>query len=138
MTSRQLKNIINDRFQVDISKKTRKRNYVYPRKIYCYLASNIDKEPLCVIGKEVNIDHATVIHGRDTVDTVYDKYKVECNNIIKTYELDVPFLKVSKVKKPRVNIELDYIYNLLLSLNKEQLIDLRENRIEPYLKMLGN
>lgn len=138
MTIRQLKNIINDRFQVDISKKTRERHVIYPKKIYCYLACMIDKDPLSRIGKEINIDHATVIHNRNTVHAVYDKYKIECNAIIKTYDLKVPFLEVKEFIKPEKTTELDYAFNLLLSLNEKQIKDLRENRIEPYIKMLGN
>lgn len=139
MTLKQLKEIVNERFNVDISIKNRKRKYVYPKKIYCYIAALMEEESLECIGKEINISHDNVLFHKKTINNIYEKQKVVCNKIIKEYGLNVPFLEVEEVKKLQPisdNSEMNYINHLLFNLTDSQLYDLRKTRIEPYLKMI--
>lgn len=137
MTPRQLKNIVNDRFQVDISTKSRKRSIVYPKKVYCYLAYNLDY-PLMICAEEINLQHDNLIFHKNTIGTVYDFYKTECNNIILWFNLKSSILKLDNTNKLKKKEEVSYIINMLHQLNNNQLKTLRETRIEPFIKMLIN
>ena len=63
MNSKLIRNSINNTFNIKIQDKTRRRDVVYPRAIYYKLASDFSGESLASIGRTVNKDHATVIHG---------------------------------------------------------------------------
>ena len=47
----------------DISSSISKKEYVRGRSIYYYLAKNLTKKPLSIIGRQVGRDHATVLHN---------------------------------------------------------------------------
>ncbi len=59
----QLKEVVDLKMGVDISQKSRKREYPSGRRIYCKLATRLfERNSLATIGSIVGIDHATVIH----------------------------------------------------------------------------
>lgn len=55
---------------VDIRGSSRKREVVEVRHIYCHICKRITKYSLDVIGREINRDHATVIHGNKTIQNL--------------------------------------------------------------------
>ena len=63
MNSKIIKNAVESTFNTFIDQKTRKREIVYMRSIYFKLCKELTHEPLNTIGKQVNLHHATVIHG---------------------------------------------------------------------------
>ena len=59
---------------LDLSKRTRQREYVYARMVYFHFARHKTNESLSNIGSLVGLDHATVLHGARKYKD-YIKYK---------------------------------------------------------------
>ena len=67
-----------------ISVKSRRRNLVEARHIYCLIVRKYTDYSLAIIGKEINRDHATVLHSirRAKEFLQYDQdFKVKFNNL---------------------------------------------------------
>lgn len=59
-----IKRIIDRTFGVDVSDKSRHKNVLYPRFVYCYLAyKQNEKYSLEYIGNVINRNHASVINA---------------------------------------------------------------------------
>ena len=65
-----IKRYVQKELKLDISKDTRKREYVYARAIYFKLAKEFAHETLSSIGESVGRDHASVIHGLYVFDVI--------------------------------------------------------------------
>ena len=63
MTSKLIKEIVEDYYKLKIDTKTRQRKYVEARAIYYKLLRENSRMSLEAIGKTVNRDHATAIHS---------------------------------------------------------------------------
>lgn len=63
MNKQIIKEIVDNYFEININRNTRKRNYVEARAIYFKLCREFTKMSLEEIGKQVNRDHASVLHG---------------------------------------------------------------------------
>ena len=74
MNSKIIKNAVESTFNTFIDQKTRKREIVYMRSIYFKLCKELTHEPLNTIGKQVNLHHATVIHGLKIFDNIIDNF----------------------------------------------------------------
>ena len=75
MTSKLVKEIVEDYYKLKIDSKTRQRKYVEARAIYYKLLRENSRMSLQAIGKTMNRDHATAIHSlRQIKDWLeYDK-----------------------------------------------------------------
>ena len=60
---KEIAEVVNHYFGLDIRKNSRKREYVMAKSIYYYIARKYTKRSLMAIGREINRDHATVLHG---------------------------------------------------------------------------
>ena len=95
------KKIFNKHFDIDISTKTRKRNYADARKIFYKISKELLFVTTTEIGKSVNVDHATVIVGTQRLEDLlaFDKRTNEnylilrdkCEKVVKS--LNNPFYK---------------------------------------------
>lgn len=65
-----IRNAVNNAFNKRIQETTRRRDVVYPRAIYYKLAQDYSGESLVSIGRTVDKDHATVIHGLKLFENV--------------------------------------------------------------------
>ena len=65
-----IKKAVESVFNTKLSVKTRKRDVIYMRCIYYKLCRDLTFESLNSIGKQVNKDHATVLHGLKTFDNL--------------------------------------------------------------------
>lgn len=78
MTLQEIRKIVEVRLELDLSSKSRKRELVYGRAVYFKLCKELTKCSLNDIGRAVNRDHATVIHGLtlfdDVIDTGYEPF----------------------------------------------------------------
>ena len=90
---------VNDRFGVDVRQKTRKRNVVYPKKVFCHLARKATLHSLADIGKKLNIQHDNAYLHINTVDSVYDSHKLIYNSIVDDYNLNVPKFEFEEKKE---------------------------------------
>ena len=70
----------------DFFSRSRKREYVIARAMFCYFAYRELNQSLKKIGLYLNRDHSTVIHGRDMIVDYLDikmKYETAMHNRIK-------------------------------------------------------
>ena len=64
-----IKQIVESYFEINISRNTRKRQYVEARAIYFKLCREFTQLSLGQIGESVNRDHASVLHGVRSINT---------------------------------------------------------------------
>lgn len=62
MSATLIKEIVEQHYKLDITTKTRKREYVEARAIYFYLTRQYTRMSLSSIGKTMGRDHSTVLH----------------------------------------------------------------------------
>tara|TARA_R100001460_G_scaffold76148_1_gene117241 strand:- start:123 stop:518 length:396 start_codon:yes stop_codon:yes gene_type:complete len=62
MSATLIKEIVEQHYKLDITTKTRKREYVEARGIYYYLTRQYTRMSLSSIGKTMGRDHSTVLH----------------------------------------------------------------------------
>lgn len=63
MNKEMIKEIVDNYFELNLKRNTRKRNYVEARAIFYKLCREFTKLSLEQIGKQVDRDHASVLHG---------------------------------------------------------------------------
>jgi hypothetical protein len=66
---------------LSLNRNTRKREYVYARAIYFKLCREFSHATLLAIGKSVNRDHASVLHGL----LVFDVMALHKDTVLNTY-----------------------------------------------------
>ena len=76
-----IKQIVENYFEISISRNTRKRQYVEARAIYFKLCREFTQLSLEQIGKSVNRDHASVLHGVKSINTWVQVDKRMNNNM---------------------------------------------------------
>lgn len=74
MTNKEIKNIVSEYLDLDISSKCRQTDYVYARAIYFKMCYRHSTEILTFknVANEVNRHHATTIHGINTYNDLFD------------------------------------------------------------------
>ena len=77
-----IKNIVEKEFGLDITKRTRRREYVEARAIYYGLLRDYTTLGLANIGRSIKKNHATVLHGQRNLKDwlVVDKRIMEIYN----------------------------------------------------------
>lgn len=73
---------VSDEFGIDITKKTRKREYLYARAVYYKLSRDIFRRSYASIGDDLGLDHATVLHS---VKFVFPTIQMFEPGVIKRY-----------------------------------------------------
>lgn len=63
MNKEMIKEIVDNYFEINLKRNTRKRQYVEARAVFYKLCREFTKLSLEEIGKQVNRDHASVLHG---------------------------------------------------------------------------
>lgn len=102
MTYSEIKIIVEEHFNVNLINKSRKRHLVEARYIYFKLCMDYaDKKTLASIGKSLNKDHATVLHGIRSVTNwmLYDMSLLE--NYEKLHKL---LMSISKTKNKKESL----------------------------------
>lgn len=75
MTPQEIKTLVEQETNNTLDTKTRKRDIVYTRAVYFKLCRIHTQKPLSDIGKTVNKNHATVLHGIQLFNTVLLEYE---------------------------------------------------------------
>ncbi len=87
-----LKNEIEFKTGIDLSSKSRRRDNVYARSLYFKICKKVTRHSLASIGRSVNRDHATVLHGVRVFDNVVSVYERDLmdlySELIKKYDKD--------------------------------------------------
>lgn len=63
LKAKQILTYVQDRTKVDVSKKTRRREFVYARSLYFKLIREHTSMSFSEMGRNMKVDHATVIHS---------------------------------------------------------------------------
>ena len=119
----------------------RKRNEEYfARMIYCRIASSETLESLERIGKEVNRNHATMIHALRKFNT---DIKVGHNAELYNYvlkELDLEVKDTPSITEDVQNTNLELlrlsVFRALKELSYSELSEFNETRLKPFKKAL--
>ena len=158
-----IKEIVSDRFKINISKRSREINYIKARAIYCELAYKYSNNSYDEIGKSLgNRTHATILHARKTFASFNDeKFLIDYKHIKKVLfaifdnnkaislansldeELEELNYQIIKLKKDLINanelvekgITKYKEINDLLKLDDDQIQFACETRLKPFLKM---
>jgi len=69
MKIEQIKYLLEQELGITINRKSRKRPYVYQRALYFKLCKEYTNQTFAAIGKTLNKDHATVMHGVKVFDS---------------------------------------------------------------------
>jgi hypothetical protein len=70
MNIRTIKKLVEQETELDLTTKTRKQEYIYARAVYYKLSRENTLSPLRDIGRLVNKDHAGVINGLKSFETI--------------------------------------------------------------------
>jgi hypothetical protein len=140
MELQELKEIVENKFSVNLSEKNRKRHVVYCKKIYINLAHSLNKYTLAYIGKIIDMPHDNVIYHLKRFEDLDDLHKQGYNEIVKEYRFNSELLhikqKVKFLKKKDNTFDLPaYIVEHLKNYTQEQLLEVYATRLKPYKKM---
>ena len=121
MNKQMIKEIVDNYFELNLKRNTRKRQYVEARAIFYKLCREFTKLSLEEIGKQVDRDHASVLHGIRSLNNW-----IEYDNRIKN-NLRILRNKVRNFEDEKDNvIELDESIVLKYVQLKEQVKELEE------------
>lgn len=133
----ELRDIVNEKFDVRIELKSRKRHTVYAKKVFCTLAKKLDKYSLEKIGDCINMSHCNTIFHINTIDKVYNLHKKGYNEIVKEYSIASDLLKVRGwVEEKHVKILPKYILDHLDEYTENDLLELYQTRLKPFKMLL--
>ena len=106
-----LKKAVDKKFGLDIATRSRKRKYVYARKVFCKLARETGAT-FKAIGNEINTNHDLVLFHCNTIDVIEYQYKDKHDELID--ELNLVF------SKPFANIEKEKIKKQIAQTNTSE------------------
>lgn len=111
-------NEVNEFFNIDIRKQTRKREYVYARFVFYKLAKELN--PFCssvMIGRFLGKDHATVLYGNKQLENIIE-YNQDLKLINSYYTLLSRLKSIKYVPTDASSIRTYMIVNNLKNIRK--------------------
>jgi len=133
MEQETIKEIVCNYFNLDITRTTRKKEYVEARAFYYRLMRQHTRLSLYEIGKSVNRDHASVIHGMKQLHdwiqvdaSLKAKYRI-LDNKLKEYKAGQE-IEINEAEIIDTNIKLKERVKLLEELIKEKDLIIRETK----------
>jgi hypothetical protein len=140
MELQELKEIVENKFSVNLSEKNRKRHVVYCKKVYIKLAHSLNSYSLAAIGKIIDMPHDNVIYHNNRFNDIDDLHRQGYNKIVKEYGFNAELLHIKQqvkfLKKKDNNFDLPaYIVDHLKDYTEEQLLEVYATRLKPYKKM---
>lgn len=131
---KEIRSIVEQEFNLNLNNKTRKREYVFARAVYYKLCREITNNSYDDIGKTLDKDHATVLHGVRIFDTFL------MQKALFKYELSI-YNKVMEVytdesdKNPSTLIEKIKAEKLKLQKEKQEVIKIYQDINNQYLDL---
>tara|TARA_R110000803_G_scaffold201950_1_gene266890 strand:+ start:475 stop:960 length:486 start_codon:yes stop_codon:yes gene_type:complete len=127
MNKETIKQLVEDYFKLDFSKKLRKREYVEARAIYYKLLRENTRMSLAAIGSSMNRDHATVLHSLRQIEDwlQYDKqikqdYDTLNNRVIHAIRLNPELFAESTCVEGFYEVEYKKMESKMKVLQQEQ------------------
>jgi len=161
MTLEQLKDIIDNEYNLNIAERNRSREHSYARKVYCKLA-RYKGFTLQSIGESISIKHDAVYYHLRTFQTIENKdliiykkvkqyfKKPEVINIktlhkaeIQKYQkkitdllIAIDKLKTNTIEKTQTIKEIQDVIDILSGWDIETVTEFKETRLDPFNKSL--
>lgn len=151
MTLKQIRTIIENETELDISTPCRKQETVLARAIYCLIARELTDKTLKEVGKEINRKHDSILHlvnkSKNFVKTEKDYKKLysdvlsiissipEENIMVEEKVIVVEKIIYRDINKELRHYEKDILKDLKV-ISDEDLLEFRETRLKPFLGML--
>ena len=139
-----LKKAVDKKFGLDIATRSRKRKYVYARKVFCKLARETGAT-FQAIGNEINTKHDLVLFHCNTIDVIEYQYKDKHDELIDELKLvfSKPFTKKEKPKpKPKKQIaktnisktlkRIKCITDIISEWDIETVQEFKQTRLDPF------
>ena len=137
-----LKKAVSKKFEVDIAIKSRKRKYVYARKVFCKLARETGAT-FKAIGKEIDNKHDLVLFHCNTIDVIEYKDKDKHDELIDELGLVLckPFGNIEKAKikkeiQKTTNNEtlkrIKIVTDVISEWDIETLQEFKQTRLDPF------
>ena len=124
---------LNSCYGFDISSKSRKREIVYAKKIFCYLCKQYGYGP-SVIGRTLGLQHDNVIYHIDTITSVTPINLHHYNCTIDYFNL--PLAHISSVYELLHGPVMASIIDKLKTLSPKDLIEFKRAKVEPFFLLL--
>jgi len=139
-----LKKAVDKKFGLDIATRSRKRKYVYARKVFCKLARETGAT-FQAIGNEINTKHDLVLFHCNTIDVIEYQYKDKHDELIDELKLvfSKPFTTKEKTKpKPKKQIaqtnisetlkRIKCITDVISEWDIETVQEFKQTRLDPF------
>ena len=140
-----LKKAVDKKFGLDIATRSRKRKYVYARKVFCKLARETGAT-FQAIGNEINTKHDLVLFHCNTIDVIEYQYKDKHDELIDELKLvfSKPFTTKEKTKpKQKRQIVLTFntsetlkrikcITDIISEWDIETVQEFKQTRLDPF------
>ena len=126
MRLEKIKEAVEIQIDEQLNNKTRKREMVYARAVYFKLCKQHTRASLSRIGKSVEKDHATVLHGIKIYNDLIEKYE-DLSEYREMYNMLDKIIKRNQLRKYLKTTDLSVYYR---NKYKKTLLDLREVRNE--------
>lgn len=133
-TLKEIRKVVEQEFNLNINKKIRSNEYVYARAVYYKLCKVITQAPLADIGKTLNKNHATVLHGIRIFDSFLIQ-KVFYKTELSIYKKILDVYTEDKEKNPSTLIEKIKAEKLKLSKEKQEVIKIYQDINNKYLEL---
>ena len=157
---RAIKGIVDNYYNCDISKNTRRQDYIVARAVYYRLCRKFTNKSTTMIGRFIRRDHATVLYALKNFEAYEGAWKGynSCKGtffILKaqeiqideesTYKAEAQILKqkllmakgeITKLKQKMSEFNTSsLIDSRLYTIGQKDLIEFNETRVKPYLRL---
>jgi polysaccharide pyruvyl transferase WcaK-like protein len=137
-----IKEAVNKKFNLDVAKNVRQRNFTDAKKVFSKLAYE-SGATFREVGEQINRGHCNILHHVNSVDTISVEYKKKHDEIIQELDLifSKPFFNPEKekikkeVKKKTTNKtikEIQEVIDILTGWDIETVEEFKQTRLHPF------
>ncbi len=137
-----IKEAVNKKFNLDVAKDIRQRNFTDAKKVFSKLAYE-SGATFREVGEQINRGHCNILHHVNSVDTISLEYKKKHDELIQELDLvfSKPFFNPEKekikkeVKKKTTNKtikEIQDVIDVLSGWDIETVTEFKQTRLDPF------
>jgi hypothetical protein len=117
ITKATIRNLVEDKFVVSLTKRTRQREFYYPRLVYFKLCREFTSDSLESIGRSLGYDHATVLNANSKFDIhtgmgYFKKYDSVYHTLFKYIQDNFITVKTEKKTEVKCVEDIQKIYRI--------------------------